>query len=109
MTGTPESAVQFTVDQAAWGNRIATDSHGLLVPAITIDQLCEQNGIKKIDLLKLDIEGAEEQVLENGAFLARTDHIIVEPLGDYGLKALGGILRLTDWWRKKSDRQTHIC
>jgi FkbM family methyltransferase len=47
----------------------------MLVPAITIDELCEQNGIEKIDLLKLDIEGAEAQVLENGTFLARTKHI----------------------------------
>jgi len=84
VTGTPQSAVRFTADQAAWGNRISTDSHGVLVPAITIDQLCEQNGIEKIDLLKLDIEGAEAQVLENGTFLARTDHIIVELHGDYG-------------------------
>jgi hypothetical protein len=37
-------------------------------------------------LLKLDIEGAEEQMLENGAFLARTDHIIVELHGDYGFE-----------------------
>ena len=72
VTGNPQTAVRFTIDQAAWGNRIATDSHGVLVPAITIEELCKQNGIEKIDLLKLDIEGAEEQVLENGTFLART-------------------------------------
>jgi FkbM family methyltransferase len=69
--------VRFTTDRAAWGNRIATDDRGVLVPAITIEELCKQNGIEKIDLLKLDIEGAEEQVLENGTFLARTEHIIV--------------------------------
>src|SRR5262245_14240140 len=66
VTGTPQSAVRFTADQAAWGNRIAADSNGVLVPAITIDEVCEQNGIERIDLLKLDIEGAEAQVLQNG-------------------------------------------
>ena len=86
VTGTPQSAVQFTTDQPAWGNRIATDDHGVLVPTITIEELCKQNGIEKIDLLKLDIEGAEEQVLENGTFLARTEHIIVELHGDYGFQ-----------------------
>jgi hypothetical protein len=35
---------------------------------------------------KLDIEGAEEQVLENGTFLARTEHIIVELHGHYGFQ-----------------------
>jgi FkbM family methyltransferase len=86
VTGSPQSAVRFTVDQAAWGNRIATNSHGVLVPAITIEELCKQNGIEKIDLLKLDIEGAEEQVLKNGTFLARTENIIVELHGNYGFQ-----------------------
>jgi FkbM family methyltransferase len=86
VTGTPQTGVRFTTDQAAWGNRITTDSNGILVPAITIDELCEQNGIEKIDLLKLDIEGAEAQVLQNGTFLARTEHIIVELHGNYGFE-----------------------
>lgn len=33
------------------------------VQAVTIDQYCDQNGIKQIDLLKIDVEGAEYQVL----------------------------------------------
>src|SRR5262249_44081469 len=41
VTGTPQSTVALTTDQAAWGNRITTDG-GVLVPAITIDELCEQ-------------------------------------------------------------------
>jgi FkbM family methyltransferase len=86
LTGTTQSAVRFTSDQAAWGNRISTDDHGVLVPAITIEELCNQNGLEKIDLLKLDIEGAEEQVLENGAFLDRTEFIIVELHGHYGIQ-----------------------
>jgi FkbM family methyltransferase len=84
--GVSQSTVALTTDQAAWGNRIATDGLGVLVPAITIEELCSQHGIEKIDLLKLDIEGAEEQVLENGTFLARTDYIIVELHGHYGFQ-----------------------
>jgi FkbM family methyltransferase len=86
VTGTPQDAVRLTTDQAAWGNRISTDADGVLVPAITIEELCKQNGVEKIDLLKLDIEGSEEQVLANGAFLARTEHIIVELHGHYGIQ-----------------------
>jgi FkbM family methyltransferase len=86
VTGTPQSVVALTTDQAAWGNRIATNERGVSVPAITIEQLCEQHGVEKIDLLKLDIEGAEEQVLEHGTFLARTEHIIVELHGHYGFQ-----------------------
>jgi FkbM family methyltransferase len=87
VTGTPQGAVRFTADEPAWGNRIATDARGVLVPAITIEELCKENGIEKIDLLKLDIEGAEEQVLRNGIFLARTEHIIVELHGQYGFRS----------------------
>jgi hypothetical protein len=58
-----------------------------LVPEITIEELCKQNGIEKTDLLKLDIEGAEEEVLENGTFLARTEHIIAELHGHYGFQS----------------------
>jgi FkbM family methyltransferase len=87
VTGTPQSAVRFTDNRAAWGNRIATGTDGIPVPAITIEELCRQNGLEKIDLLKLDIEGAEQQVLENGTFLGRTEHIIVELHGQYGFQS----------------------
>jgi FkbM family methyltransferase len=87
VTGTPQSVVRFTADRAAWGNRIATDAHGVLVPAITIEELCKQNGIEKIDLLKLDIEGAEELILKNATFLARTEYIIAELHGHYGFES----------------------
>lgn len=55
----------------------------MLVPAVTIGKLCIQNSLEKIDLLKLDIEGAEEQVLENADFLARIENIIAELHGHY--------------------------
>jgi FkbM family methyltransferase len=87
VTGTPQNSVRFTDNRAAWGNRIATGSNGILVPAITIEELCRQNGLEKIDLLKLDIEGAEQQVLENGTFLGRTEYIIAELHGQYGFHA----------------------
>lgn len=33
------------------------------VPATTVDDYCEKNGVARIDLLKIDVEGAELQVL----------------------------------------------
>jgi FkbM family methyltransferase len=84
VTGRSVGTVRFTTDQAAWGNHIAKDDDGVLVPAITIDELCEQNRIANINLLKLDIEGGEEHLFENGGFLNRTDHMIIELHGDYG-------------------------
>jgi hypothetical protein len=75
--------VRFTTDQAAWGNHIATGDDGIWVPAITIDELCEQRRIANINLLKLDIEGGEKHLFENGGFLNRIDHMIIELHGDY--------------------------
>jgi len=34
------------------------------VPATTIDRFCQEHGISRIDLLKIDVEGAEYQVLQ---------------------------------------------
>jgi FkbM family methyltransferase len=87
LTGTAQVAVGFTADQAAWGNRISTDAGGFLVPAITIEELCNQNRLDRIDLLKIDIEGAEEQVLANGTFLNRVEFMIIELHGNYGLQS----------------------
>ncbi|MFN2480548.1 MAG: FkbM family methyltransferase [Pyrinomonadaceae bacterium] len=33
-------------------------------PATTVDLYCERNGVERIDLLKIDVEGAELQVLQ---------------------------------------------
>jgi len=50
------------------------------VETVTIDELFELLGVAKIDLLKLDIEGAEYEVLAavTTAALSRIDQLIVE-------------------------------
>jgi hypothetical protein len=50
------------------------------VACVDIDSLLLEFSIDRIDILKLDIEGAEDQVLSIGSasWLQRTDHIIVE-------------------------------
>lgn len=88
VTGQPQSMVQLTADQPAWGNKIAVGDAGIAVPAITLAQLCDQYDLERIDLLKLDIEGAEEQVLANGGFLNRVEHVIIELHGNYDIHCL---------------------
>jgi FkbM family methyltransferase len=42
------------------------------IPAMTVDAYCERNSIERIDLLKIDVEGAEYQVLQGASsMLAR--------------------------------------
>jgi FkbM family methyltransferase len=49
------------------------------VQGITIDKLMEDLGIERIDILKIDIEGAEKEVFEvSSSWIDRVDAIIVE-------------------------------
>lgn len=46
---------------------------------ISLNNLLKQNNIEKINLLKIDIEGGEEDLFtENTEWLKKTDHIIIE-------------------------------
>jgi FkbM family methyltransferase len=45
------------------------------VPALTLDGYCEEHGIERIDLLKLDVEGAEIEALRGADRLLREGRI----------------------------------
>jgi len=45
------------------------------VPATTVDLYCETNGVAEIDLLKIDVEGAELQVLNGAARMLREKRV----------------------------------
>ena len=45
------------------------------VPAMTLDRYCEQHGIEQIDLLKVDVEGAEYQVLRGARRLMQARQV----------------------------------
>jgi hypothetical protein len=86
----------------AWGNHITDKENGIDVPALTIEQICDLYELPVIDLLKIDIEGAECDVFRHGTFLNRVEFIITELHGNYdvtnfeadvaphGLVAIGG-------------------
>ena len=88
LVGSPREQVYLTTDAPAWGNSIATNKIGVAVNAWTIDQICRENELAHIDLLKVDIEGAEKELFANGQFLKRVSCGIVELHNNYGLEAL---------------------
>jgi FkbM family methyltransferase len=51
-----------------------------IVPKISLEKFCQERGISSIDFLKLDVEGAELNILENASddFLQRITQITVE-------------------------------
>ena len=68
--------------KAAGAPSAATDhagESGALVRAITIGDIIHDHGLDKIDLLKIDIEGAEKELFsEPGPWLAQVDAICIE-------------------------------
>src|ERR1019366_9032856 len=80
--------VYLTTDAPAWGNSIAQSEMGVAVKAWTIDEICRENGVTHIDLLKVDIEGAEKELFASGEFLRRVNCVVIELHNDYGIKDL---------------------
>ena len=70
----------FRSDMHAWGNsldRLGDVQEAVRVPAATISTLIDQAGFERVDLLKLDIEGAEWEIFDRGV-PPRIDVIIGE-------------------------------
>jgi FkbM family methyltransferase len=70
--------VRFSTDRPSWGNMINGKGGGTEVPAITISQILTRFGLAGLDLLKVDIEGAEREIFENGEFLPHVGLGIIE-------------------------------
>jgi FkbM family methyltransferase len=73
------------------GGILRTARH-LTVGVVTVDRYCERHGIERVDVLKIDVEGAEEQVLRGASgMLSRgaIDLVMVE-VADTTLLAAGG-------------------
>lgn len=92
-----EAAVSGHSGQVAFDdNRPSYDGHiaspgqtGRMVRCCTLDEIVASCGLDRIDLLKIDIEGAEREVLRrNPACLSNVGIIIIELHGDYSLSDL---------------------
>lgn len=67
-----------------WGHRIGAD--GVEVPALTLQDIRGRFGVDAIDLLKVDIEGAEKDLFAGGVGSVRV--IAAELHGDYSVECL---------------------
>ena len=86
LVGRPRKVVHLTASRPAWGNFVTDNSEGIEVPAFTIEQILDDYHLSRVDLLKVDIEGAEREVFANGQFLPRVGHIVIELHNDYGFE-----------------------
>ena len=68
----------YTIIAPKGADNSGSDDFGL-VENITVEDILRMYDAKKIDILKLDIEGAEKEVLENcSAWIEKCDIIIAE-------------------------------
>jgi FkbM family methyltransferase len=82
------SAIDTYIGQAKFLQDVSVESHivegdtaapSITVQVTTLDSVVEKEGIEKIDLMKIDVEGHEMKVLESGKkALSITDNITLE-------------------------------
>lgn len=76
-------------DESGLSYNTKISDKGEVVKSVSIPALMQEYGIKNIDLLKIDIEGAEKELLEkNNNWLECVNHIIIELHKPYDLNAL---------------------
>lgn len=83
VVGEEAETVRITTAARAWGNRLsaghlADQEQTEEVPARTLEKLLNENAIERVDLLKVDIEGAEAQLFMRPTFLARVTLVLIE-------------------------------
>ena len=65
----PMSSLQLEADSSANVEIGTSQDKRITVPVCTLDEYCEARGIRRVDLLKIDVEGAEMLVLRGAARL----------------------------------------
>jgi FkbM family methyltransferase len=73
-------AVIFSGDESWGASTIRAPEHSAehVVPAMTLDRLAEVHRLDRIDLLKMDVEGAEVPILRSAQALRRAGTVIFE-------------------------------
>ncbi len=64
-------------DGREWAFRTIPGNNGG-IDSLTLKDVMEQYGIKTIDILKIDVEGAEESIFQNADFLANVRYLAIE-------------------------------
>jgi len=73
-----ECEVRFIDEEMSTGSHV-NQTGSIKVPAITLDRLINEQCHGRVDLLKMDIEGAEQAVLEQAeSSLMNVEHLILE-------------------------------
>lgn len=80
--------VTFDDSGCSWGGHLSGGQHSeRLVPCYTMERIIQLSNLRKIDILKVDVEGAENRLFKNRRdWLEKVSMIIVELHGIYSIK-----------------------
>ena len=85
ITPTPQAQVFIGTTGRGSHYQMNTAGRGASVRGMSVEELCQEQAIDRIDLLKIDIEGAEQQIFADASFLPRAGVVIAELHGAYDL------------------------
>jgi FkbM family methyltransferase len=94
VVGRARETVRFSNDRPSWGNKISENA-GVEIRAITLAELVREYALPSIDLLKVDVEGAEEEIFAQGEFLPSVNCGIIELHDNYSAESF--ITDLSKW------------
>lgn len=82
-----DGTINFGGDQLSYNQKISET--GVPIQALTIQTIMNKYGLKNIDLLKIDIEGAEKELLsKNNSWLNLVENIVIEIHPPYDTQSL---------------------
>ncbi len=90
------TAGSFTADEGAWLRSDAVGSTLVQVPCTTLDAFVEDHAVERLDVLKIDVEGAELAVLDGAtATLAAHRPTVVMEFNSFAFTLHAGMLPQT--------------
>jgi FkbM family methyltransferase len=102
---TPLPRQQVFIDTTGRASHFRMNMAGLGAPVrgMSLEELCLEHSISRIDLLKIDAEGAEREIFADGTFLPRVGVIVAELHGEYGLAAFNEDISRWHFTARMSD------
>ena len=97
--GTQRGQASFAAGEMSWSGRLTDNGSGIRVETTTLDQLVEDFGLQRGDMVKMDIEGAEYGVIPTARCLDRFSLLIgeVHPVEDGAPERLIATLERDGW------------
>jgi FkbM family methyltransferase len=105
--GTQRGHASFAAGTMSWSGRLIDNEVGIRVETTTLDQLVEDFGLQRGDMVKMDIEGAEHDVIPAARCMDRFSVLIgeVHPVQDGAPERLIAELERAGWRHIRTMRR----